>query len=330
MDGLTAGMDAVAVGGKESNERQHHSKQATSLNAYETLEQIGEGTYAVVYKARHKMSQDLLALKHIRITSDEEGIPCSALREIAILKDLRHPNVIRLKEVIANVQQGQLTLVFDYLDQDLRKYLDCFKQQLEIPRVKTLLHEILHGVAYIHRLRILHRDLKPQNILVSKEGKVKLADFGLARAAGIPIHRPTTDIVTLWYRPPEVLMGSAKYATAIDMWSVGCIFAEMVSGRAPFRGKNDVDQLLMIFRKKGTPTIESWPRMVELPTFKSSWPFPVFEGIPLFKLAPRLDDVGLDLLRSMLEFDPAKRITAHQALCHPYFNDVQPSSVLAQ
>ena len=182
------------------------------------------------------------------------------------------------------------------------------------------LYQLLAGVAFCHERRVLHRDLKPQNLLVNKEGELKLADFGLARAFGIPVRSYTHEVVTLWYRAPDVLMGSRKYSTPVDLWSVGCIFGEMSSGRPLFPGTSDQDQLQRIFKVLGTPTEDIWATMIELPEYKSDWK--VYESKSLDELCPKLEPLGLELLTVMLQYAPEKRITAKQAMKHPYFDDL--------
>jgi len=290
------------------------------MEKYIKLEKIGEGTYGIVYKAKDKKSSELLALKKIRLEAEDEGIPSTAIREISLLKQLQHPNIVRLYDVVHT--EKKLTLVFEFLDQDLKKYLDaCGDNGLEPETVKSFLYQLLQGVAYCHQHRVLHRDLKPQNLLINMEGELKLADFGLARAFGIPVRNYTHEVVTLWYRAPDVLMGSRKYSTPVDIWSVGCIFAEMVNGRPLFPGANDSDQLMKIFKLLGTPNKKAWPALADLPEYKEN--FPVYPAQPLKKVCRRLDNVGLELLGRMLQFDPSKRISAENAMKHPYFKDLK-------
>ena len=181
----------------------------------------------------------------------------------------------------------------------------------------------MSGIAFCHSRRILHRDLKPQNLLIDKEGMLKLADFGLARAIGIPVRTYTHEIVTLWYRAPEVLLGAKHYSTAVDMWSVGCIFAEMASHTPLFPGDSEIDELFKIFRILGTPTETTWPGVCQLPDYKPS--FPQWPAVPLNKAVPYLDNDGIDLLSKMLIFDPGKRLSAKRALEHPYFDEIRNS-----
>jgi len=287
------------------------------MEKYQKIEKIGEGTYGVVYKARNRVSGELVALKKIRLEAEDEGIPSTAIREISILKELQHPNIVRLHDVIHT--DKKLTLVFEYLDQDLKKYLDS-SDGLDAHTIQSSLFQLLRGIAFCHDRRVLHRDLKPQNLLINKDGELKLADFGLARAFGIPVRSYTHEVVTLWYRAPDVLMGSRKYSTPVDLWSVGCIFGEMASSRPLFPGTSDHDQLMRIFKLLGTPNEETWPTMVDLPEYKGD--FPVYDQVSLASVAPKLDPDGLDLLTQMLRYDPAQRISAKAAMSHPYFKDL--------
>mmetsp|Transcript_11379 Transcript_11379/g.34301 ORF Transcript_11379/g.34301 Transcript_11379/m.34301 type:complete len:245 (+) Transcript_11379:94-828(+) len=202
------------------------------MERYQRIDKIGEGTYGVVYKASDKATGEIVALKKIRLEAEDEGIPSTAIREISLLKELQHPNIVRLYDVVHT--ERRLTLVFEYLDQDLKKYLDICEGGLETTILKSFLYQLLCGVAFCHTHRVLHRDLKPQNLLINREGKLKLADFGLARAFGIPVRSYTHEVVTLWYRAPDVLMGSRTYSTPVDIWSVGCIFAEMATSKPLF------------------------------------------------------------------------------------------------
>ncbi|RYR17392.1 hypothetical protein Ahy_B03g062153 isoform D [Arachis hypogaea] len=170
--------------------------------------------------------------------------------------------------------------------------------------------------------RVLHRDLKPQNLLIDRSSNaLKLADFGLARAFGIPVRTFTHEVVTLWYRAPEILLGSHHYSTPVDVWSVGCIFAEMVNQRPLFPGDSEIDELFKIFRILGTPNEDTWPGVTSLPDFKSA--FPKWAPKDLATVVPTLEPAGLDLLSSMLRLDPSKRITARSALEHEYFKDIK-------
>ena len=282
---------------------------------YRKVEKIGEGTYGVVYKAVDTRSGELVAMKKIRIEEDDEGVPSTAIREIAFLKELRHPNVVTLKEVLHFDQK--LHLVFEYVDQDLRRHLEDQGGPLPPNLVRSYLHQILTGLLYCHTHRVLHRDLKPQNLLIDRKGTIKLADFGLARAFGLPVRTYTHEVVTLWYRAPEVLLGVREYSTPVDIWSVGCIFAELSEHKPLFSGDSEIDQLFKIFRLLGTPCEETMPGVTSFRDFKHS--FPKWKGGVLAHTVPNLEGDGVDLLAKMICLDPAKRISARAALQHPYF-----------
>jgi len=285
------------------------------MEKYKKTKKLGEGTYGIVYKAENIQTHEEVALKAIRLESEEEGVPCTAIREISLLKELDHPNVVRLLEIIHDVDK--LTLVFEFCDQDLKQHLDAHFGILDHNKIKWFLYQLLKGVEYCHKRRVLHRDLKPQNLLISKkDNTLKLADFGLARAFTVPVRNYSPEVVTLWYRAPEVLMGFKNYSTPIDMWSIGCIFAEMKKGKPLFTGKTTEQQLMSIFKGLGTPTPEIYPKIVELPQYRDD--FPKYPGKDLSVLVPGLEEEGYDLLRKLLQYDPAKRPTAAEAIEHPY------------
>ncbi|KAG1758336.1 kinase-like domain-containing protein [Suillus occidentalis] len=282
-------------------------------------------TYGVVYKARDVTTNQIVALKKIRLEAEDEGVPSTAIREISLLKELKDDNIVRLLDIVHAEQK--LYLVFEFLDVDLKRYMENANTSgtpISIGIVKRFTHQLNAGLLYCHSHRILHRDLKPQNLLIDKKNNLKLADFGLARAFGIPMRTYTHEVVTLWYRAPEVLLGSRHYSTAIDMWSVGCIFAEMVMRGSPlFPGDSEIDQIFKIFRILGTPSEETWPGVTQLPDYKDT--FPRWSKQELKSVVPNLDDQGLDLLAHTLTFDTAKRISAKRALNHPYFAHYTPS-----
>ncbi|KAF9501144.1 Pkinase-domain-containing protein [Pleurotus eryngii] len=289
------------------------------MDRYAKIEKVVEGTYGVVYKARDTTSNAIVALKKIRLEAEDEGVPSTAIREISLLKELRDDNIVKLLDIVHADQK--LYLVFEFLDVDLKRYMENGNQRntpLSPALLKKFTHQMNSGLLYCHSHRILHRDLKPQNLLIDKTDNLKLADFGLARAFGIPMRTYTHEVVTLWYRAPEVLLGSRHYSTAIDMWSVGCIFAEMaMHGHPLFPGDSEIDQIFKIFRILGTPNDETWPGVSALPDYKST--FPQWSEQDLGRIVSTLDEDGLDMLKKTLTYDSAKRISAKRALIHPYF-----------
>ncbi|KAK3566010.1 hypothetical protein QTP86_024193 [Hemibagrus guttatus] len=285
------------------------------LETYIKLDKLGEGTYATVYKGRSKLTDNLVALKEIRL-EHEEGAPCTAIREVSLLKDLKHANIVTLHDIIHT--DKCLTLVFEYLERDLKQYMDDCGSIMCVHNVKIFLFQLLRGLAYCHHRKVLHRDLKPQNLLINDRGELKLADFGLARAKSVPTKTYSNEVVTLWYRPPDVLLGSTEYSTPIDMWGVGCIFYEMITGRPLFPGSTVEDELHLIFRILGTPTEESWPGVSTSEEFRN-YNFPQYRPEPLVNHAPRIDSDGDDLIMQFLKFEARQRISAEEALRHPYF-----------
>ncbi|KAI3409583.1 Protein kinase domain-containing protein [Psidium guajava] len=290
------------------------------MDQYEKIEKIGEGTYGVVYKALDRSTNKMIALKKIRLEQEDEGVPSTAIREISLLKEMQHGNIVKLQDVVHS--ERRLYLVFEYLDLDLKKHMDsCPEFSKDTRTIKMFLYQILRGISYCHSHRVLHRDLKPQNLLLDRRtNSLKLADFGLARAFGIPVRTFTHEVVTLWYRAPEILLGSRHYSTPVDVWSVGCIFAEMVNRRPLFPGDSEIDELFKIFRIMGTPNEDSWPGVTSLPDFKST--FPKWAPQDLKTVMQNLDPAGVDILSKMLCMDPRRRITAKVALEHEYFKDV--------
>lgn len=295
------------------------------MENYAKIEKIGEGTYGVVYKGRNKKTGEIVALKKIRMESEEEGVPSTTIREISLLKELDHPNIVKLTDVL--MQEQKLYLVFEFLKMDLKKYMDTFRSgtMIDPELVKSYTYQIIQGIVYCHKRRILHRDLKPQNLLIDQNGCIKLADFGLARAFGIPVRVYTHEVVTLWYRAPEVLLGSPRYSTPVDVWSIGCIMAEMFTKRPLFHGDSEIDQLFRIFRTMGTPNEDTWPGVTSLPDYKHT--FPKWSGNNLQSSVKNLDTLGLKLLKEMLIYNPAERMPAKAALNHPYFDDLDKSTL---
>ncbi|EGZ27653.1 hypothetical protein PHYSODRAFT_554092 [Phytophthora sojae] len=291
------------------------------MDRYQRIEKggsIGEGTYGVVYKSLDLKTKKVVALKRIRLETEDDGIPSTALREISVLRELEHPNIVSLLDCLQ--EDGKLFLVFEFMDKDLKRFMEHKLGKLEPAQIKSLLYQLLKGLAFSHSRGIMHRDLKPQNLLVNNTGELKIADFGLARAFSLPIKKYTHEVVTLWYRAPEILLGQEVYCPPVDIWSVGVIFAEMVSKKPLFTGDSEIDQLYRIFRTLGTPNESSWPGVTKLRDYAPT--FPKWKRKDLRELFPNLEESGLHLLESMLRYDPGTRISAKEALRHPYFDDV--------
>ncbi|GAB1195062.1 kinase-like domain-containing protein [Aspergillus pseudonomiae] len=306
------------------------------MENYQKIEKIGEGTYGVVYKARELTHPNrIVALKKIRLEAEDEGVPSTAIREISLLKEMSDPNIVRLLNIV-HADGHKLYLVFEFLDLDLKKYMEALpvseggrgkalpdgsalskSMGLGDAMVKKFMAQLIEGIRYCHSHRILHRDLKPQNLLIDRDGNLKLADFGLARAFGVPLRTYTHEVVTLWYRSPEILLGGRQYSTGVDMWSCGAIFAEMCTRKPLFPGDSEIDEIFKIFRLLGTPDEIAWPGVTSFPDYKPT--FPKWKREETRTLVPGLEEDGLDLLDALLEYDPARRISAKQACMHPYF-----------
>lgn len=288
------------------------------IRRFQRMQTLGEGAYGKVYKVRDITNNTLAAMKKSLISMEEEGIPTSTMREICLLRQLSHPGIVILQDVI--MTDKSLYLIFELLDQDLRKFLDSQVAHLSETIIKRLLVQILRAIHYCHANRIIHRDLKPQNLLLDSNSNIKIADFGLSRAFQMPIRPYTNSVQTLWYRAPEILLGLKVYTTAIDIWSIGCIFAEMVTGVPLFPGSKYPDQLYAIFRILGTPNEENWPGVTRLPDYLPD--FPKWNTLQMRDLLPNLSSDGQNLISKMLSMDPSKRISAYDCLQHPYLQGI--------
>lgn len=291
--------------------------QRIGVNGNTSANMLGEGTYGIVYKAKDRQTDEVVALKKIRLETEDEGIPSTTLREISVLMRLKHPNIVQLINVIQ--ENGRLFLVFEFVDQDLKKYMESVSGPLSLPLIKSYTYQLLNGLAFCHVEGVMHRDLKPQNILISRDGQLKIADFGLARSFVPPIRPFTHEVVTLWYRPPEILLGCKTYALPVDVWAVGAILIE--STKKPlFPGDSEVDELFKIFRILGTPNETMWPGVSKLQDWNPD--FPVWPTLNLSKSAPALGEAGIDLCDQLLALDPKNRISARDALAHPFLAGV--------
>uniref|UniRef100_A0A1I8B015 cyclin-dependent kinase n=1 Tax=Meloidogyne hapla TaxID=6305 RepID=A0A1I8B015_MELHA len=297
-------------------------------DVFTDVEKIGEGTYGTVYKVRTRQDQELKALKQIKLNHGCEGVPSTCIREVCLLKELTHPNIVRLEDVMIHskylrfsyiflkfdLEGKKLYLIFEFIDQDLKMLLERLAPRpLPVANVKSFIWQMLQALAYCHTHRVVHRDLKPH-------GTIKLADFGLARAFSLPSRCYTHEVVTLWYRAPEVLLGALYYSTAVDIWSLACIFAECLRNEPLFKGDSEIDQLFRIFQILGTPTSKIWAGVERFPDYKNN--FPKWKRRDLRELVTILDEDGIELLKQMLVYPPMDRITAKLALSHRFLRDM--------
>ncbi|CAH2319971.1 cyclin-dependent kinase 11A [Pelobates cultripes] len=292
-----------------------------SVEEFQCLNRIEEGTYGVVYRAKDRKTDEIVALKRLKMEKEKEGFPITSLREINTILKAQHPNIVTVREIVVGSNMDKIYIVMNYVEHDLKSLMETMKQPFLPGEVKTLMIQLLRGVRHLHDNWILHRDLKTSNLLLSHAGILKVGDFGLAREYGSPLKSYTPIVVTLWYRAPELLLGAKEYSTAIDMWSVGCIFGELLTQKPLFPGKSDIDQINKIFKDLGTPSEKIWPGYNELPAVKKI----TFTEYPYNNLRKRfgalLSDQGFDLMNKFLTYCPAKRINSEDGLKHEYFRE---------
>ncbi|XP_064893469.1 cyclin-dependent kinase 11B isoform X6 [Columba livia] len=292
-----------------------------SVEEFQCLNRIEEGTYGVVYRAKDKKTDEIVALKRLKMEKEKEGFPITSLREINTILKAQHLNIVTVREIVVGSNMDKIYIVMNYVEHDLKSLMETMKQPFLPGEVKTLMIQLLRGVKHLHDNWILHRDLKTSNLLLSHSGILKVGDFGLAREYGSPLKPYTPVVVTLWYRAPELLLGAKEYSTAIDMWSVGCIFGELLTQKPLFPGKSEIDQINKVFKDLGTPSEKIWPGYNELPAVKKM----TFTEYPYNNLRKRfgalLSDQGFDLMNNFLTYYPARRITAEDGLKHEYFRE---------
>ncbi|KAE9600238.1 putative protein-serine/threonine kinase CMGC-CDK-CDK7 family [Lupinus albus] len=286
---------------------------------YLKREVLGEGTYGVVYKAIDTQTGQTVAIKKIRLGKHKEGVNFTALREIKLLKELKYPHIIQLIDSFPH--KANLHLVFEFMETDLEAVIRDRNIFLSPGDIKSYIQMTLNGLMFCHKKWVLHRDMKPNNLLIGSNGQLKLADFGLARIFGSPGRRFTHQVFALWYRAPELLFGTKQYGSGVDVWAAACIFAELLLRRPFLQGSSDIDQLGKIFAALGTPSPSQWPDMVYLPDYVE---YQYVPAPPLRSLFPMASDDALDLLSKMFTYDPKVRISAQQALehRHVYFTSV--------
>ncbi|XP_075517124.1 putative serine/threonine-protein kinase At1g54610 [Primulina tabacum] len=287
-----------------------------SADSYVKIDKVGQGTYSNVYKARDKESGKIVALKKVRFdTSEPESVKFMA-REIMILQKLDHPNIVKLEGLAISRMQYSLYLVFDCMHSDLSRILSRPEERLTEPQIKCYMQQLLSGLQHCHDRGILHRDIKGSNLLIDRNGMLKIADLGLASFFNREKRRPLTSrVVTLWYRAPELLLGSTDYGVGIDLWSAGCLMAEMFAGRPILPGRTEVEQLHRIFKLCGTPPDEFYKRLKLSTALKPSQSY----KSSLWENFRNFPSSSVGLLSILLALDPAYRGTAGSALQNEFF-----------
>jgi len=303
------------------------------VHAYEKKYQVGQGTYGSVFVGADKQTGEIVALKRINTEQEENGFPITALREVKILKALHHKNIVKLKEIVTSKEQNKIPknvfMVFEYHEYDLTGILETSEIRFTQDHVKSWSMQLLKGVHYMHVNNIIHRDLKASNLLINRRGELVIADWGLARSWGPHMKHLTNGVVTLWYRPIELLLGCKQYSTKIDMWSVGCIIAEMFRRSGLLKGHNEASQLSLIFNTCGHPTSALWPDIHQLcPLWKNYEPSsnesPTFNRLSKV-LTERLPNPSwmtknaIELISNLLALNPSKRWSAQDAIHAEYF-----------
>jgi cyclin-dependent kinase 10 len=290
---------------------------------FEKLCVIGEGTYGKVYRVRSKHTDEQFALKKLKIEKEKDGIPVTSLRELRILKRCSHPNIVGLKQVIFDPSINNIFLVFEYCEVDMVKLIDRMPRPFSDSEIKGIIVQLLTGLNYLHRQWIIHRDLKLSNLLM-KAGVLKICDFGLGRRFK-PFYNSiyTPKVVTLWYRAPEVLLGTGFYNESIDMWSVGCIFAELIKRKPLFPADNEMEALSMICELLGHPNQKTWQNLIRFP-FLEILDLQNHHDIYFRNLFMELKEQGIDFLTRLIAWNPCKRLSARTALLHKYLKYTRP------
>mmetsp|Transcript_2999 Transcript_2999/g.6998 ORF Transcript_2999/g.6998 Transcript_2999/m.6998 type:complete len:359 (-) Transcript_2999:441-1517(-) len=292
------------------------------VTRYKKINRIGEGTYGLVYRGKDRETGEIVALKKVLLKDKNNGFPLTSIREIQILRKLKHPNIITLREIAVGQKPENVFLVLEYCSHDFAELVDRMTRPFKAPEIKCIMLQLLSALDHLHKNFIIHRDLKLANLLITSKGQLKVADFGLARYFGNPLGTYTPEVVTLWYRAPELLLNCNKYHTAVDMWATGCMFGEFLQNEPLLPGGTEIEQMDLIFQLLGTPSEKIWPGLRELKASKTIAQFPFYPYDNLgCKMAKWTTKNGLDFLDKLLTYDPCKRITAEKALEHPYFSE---------
>ncbi|CCF56114.1 hypothetical protein KAFR_0A06790 [Kazachstania africana CBS 2517] len=291
---------------------------------YSKEKKVGEGTYAVVYVGTQRSTNRQIAIKEIKTSEFKDGLDMSAIREVKYLQELNHPNVISLIDIF--MAYDNLNLVLEFLPSDLEVIIKDRNILFTPGDIKAWMLMTLRGIHHIHRNFVLHRDLKPNNLLLSPDGMIKIADFGLARIMPGPRETLTSNVVTRWYRAPELLFGAQHYTYAIDIWSIGIIFAELMLRIPYLPGQDDVSQMEVTFRALGTPTDKDWPEVSSFPSYNKLQIYPPPSKDEFRKRFIAAPESALDLMNGMLTMNPHKRWDSSQCLQSVYFTELPPPS----
>ncbi|KAM3269139.1 protein IMPAIRED IN BABA-INDUCED STERILITY 1 isoform X1 [Capsicum chacoense] len=286
--------------------------------SFEKLEKIGQGTYSSVFRARDLESGRTVALKKVRFDNFEPESVRFMAREIMILRRLDHPNIIKLEGLITSRLSCSMYLVFEYMEHDISGLLSCPEVEFSESQIKCYMKQLLSGIEHCHSRGVMHRDIKGANLLVNNDGILKVADFGLANFCNLGRKHPLTSrVVTLWYRPPELLLGSTEYGASVDLWSVGCVFGELLTGKPILQGRTEVEQLHKIFKLCGSPPDDYWKKS-KLPHATLFKPQHPYESC-LWDTFKDLAKSAVSLIETLLSVEPPKRGTASSALVSEYF-----------
>ncbi|CAG9316502.1 CDKL5_2 [Blepharisma stoltei] len=295
------------------------------MNKYEVIGVVGEGAYGVVLKCKNKESGEIVAIKKFKDSEEDETIRKTTIREVKILRMLKHENIVQLKEAFR--RKGKLYLVFEYVDKNLLEILEENNSGLDVEKIRSYIYQLCKSIDYCHKQDIIHRDIKPENLLISISHTLKLCDFGFARTAPQKGGALTDYVATRWYRSPELLLGGHEYGREVDMWAIGCIMGELTDGQPLFPGENEIDQLYLIQKMIGSLTPEQQESFQKNPRF-IGLKFPEISKVETLekRYLGKLNKVALNFMNSLLQMDPNKRMNSSEALLHPFFNGIREES----
>ncbi|OQV15077.1 Cell division control protein 2-like protein [Hypsibius exemplaris] len=318
--GVTQIVRKFGLADAPGSNHQGRSSPSPSPKIYKLTSVIGEGTYGVVHRGVDTRNGRMVAIKQMAMDPEGQGLPSVALREITHLGEMSHKNIVNMLDLV--VGEKHMMVIFEHLDMDLREfqteYIKKYKY-FSFDMVQRITYQMLLGLGYIHSCSVIHRDMKPQNVLVDKKTlAVKISDFGLARTYTTPLHEMTVEVVTLWYRSPELLLGSDMYTTSADVWSLGVMIIELLENNCPFDPDSEIRALHLIFETLGTPSSAVWK---DFPKLRHSCDaFPKWIRKPWKEISPHAPSVALNLIEQMLVYEPKDRITCSDAIAHSMFD----------